>query len=215
MKRVLSLLLRGCGTSLCAGLLACNGILGIDSAALEPDGGAAGEGGVALNCESYCTLMDQSCGWQSNFPEYLSHDVCVRMCADFDTGNHIAADGTDTLGCRIAYAERAASAPDPNCRYAGLIGGGKCGVKLCNHFCDVDVQYCNFPPVSSPAYTNIADCMIACARYAYDTAGAELLSMESGNTLNCRLWHLNNAYDTTAHGQIHCPHTDLASTVCQ
>jgi hypothetical protein len=39
-------------------------------------------------------------------------------------------------------------------------------------------------------------------------------TLESGNTLNCRLWHLETAYTSDEFGTFHCPHTRRVSSTC-
>lgn len=226
MKQLLSWIGIGVtGFALGAGVVGCNGLLGINSASLEgedsgtpPTLDAGTDGALAISCDTYCALMDKNCNWSSSNGEYFDLPACLQMCAVFDQGGQIAPDGTDSLGCRMSYALQAAQAPEPNCRFAGLTGGGKCGKDLCSHFCQVDIARCNTAPVNTPAYdAGASECASQCAGYTYlgVDSGAELNGMESGNTLNCRIWHLNNAMGVTSKGVFHCPHTAQVSMTCQ
>jgi len=227
MKRVLVVL----GTMAVVGasgfLLACNGLLGIGVASQEAeDSGAAmeAEAGVPVGptCAYYCSLMDVNCNWTTSNGEYETMQTCIDMCTNshFDPGNGIAASNDDTLGCRIFYAQQARSDPAKNCRFAGLLGGGQCGTSACDDFCAVNFAYCNSKTVNTPAYGSVAECSADCtspdAGYPYvkEDAG-ELFNIETGNTLNCRVWHLNAAYQDTPSGNFHCPHTELMSTKCK
>jgi len=40
-------------------------------------------------------------------------------------------------------------------------------------------------------------------------------SQTSGNTLDCRLYHLESAYVSDTAAITHCPHTGAVSTVCK
>ena len=105
--------------------------------------------------------------------------------------------------------------PDEYCRIAGPLGGGTCGTDPCNLFCTLDVQYCNSSAINTPAYANNMECLNDCrgdAGYPYVLTGPDLL--DRTNTLNCRFWHLENAYGSAGAGTFHCPHTVQASSVC-
>ena len=194
-----------------ASLVACNGVLGINSAALEPDAGA-GEASTALSCDTYCATITQNCTGADQ--EYLTQDVCNSMCPAFEVNGTVADTADDTLGCRMFFAQQAAQTPDTSCRFAGPLGGGHCGNAPCQDFCSLDVNYCKGDkPVTYEG--GVPDCLSACQGFPYLTADAGDTTLESTNTLNCRLWHLETAYGSDQAGQFHCPHTAQMSTTCQ
>jgi hypothetical protein len=45
-----------------------------------------------------------------------------------------------------------------------------------------------------------------------NTQGVDL--PDGTNTLNCRFYHLENAYPSVSRGQTHCPHTMPISATC-
>lgn len=212
----------GCFAALAfaGGLVACNGLLGIGAASVESDDGGSGVDAPvrAATCAYYCSTVTANCT-QSNAEFVGSEDpntLCNSICLAYDSSNNsIGPTNDDTLGCRIYYAEQAATDPGTNCRFAGPLGGGTCGTDPCQLFCSLDLQYCNNAPISTPAYASVTDCLTACENngYPYLTTGQDLL--DSTNTLNCRFWHLENAYGSTPSGQFHCPHTVQASPVCK
>jgi hypothetical protein len=200
--------LLGCGAAavVAAVLVGCNGLLGIGAASMEV-ADAGSEGGVVIPANA----------------EYLGSEdsvaLCMTMCPALDVGAAIGPSNDDTLGCRIYYAEQAQGDPATNCRFGGIGGGGKCGTDPCSVFCALDLQYCNNAPVNTPAYTATPSCLAACgggadagSGYPYLTTGPDLL--DDTDTLNCRLWHLENAYGSMTNGQFHCPHTALVSSMC-
>jgi hypothetical protein len=203
-----------------ASLLGCNGLLGIGAASLESDDGGTGiDASRSLSCPYYCSTIVQNCT-QNNAEFEGTEDptsICMSMCPALDVGTTgIGPSNDDTLGCRIYYAEQAANDPATNCRFAGVMGGGKCGTDPCQIFCALDLQYCSNPPVSKPAYATVDECTGDCrgdAGYPYQLTGPDLL--DTTNTLNCRFYHLENAYGTSANGQFHCPHTMQASSICK
>jgi len=196
--------------------LACNAVLGIDEASPEPagDGGTGGTGDSGgpepLTCGHYCDVIMKNCTGANQ--EYLTRDICVSMCQVFDLGT-ISDSADDTLGCRIWHADVAAESPAIHCRHAGPLGGQHCG-DTCQAFCDLDTTYCSG---AESAYDGgLSACRGTCPGYAYDIGpDAGDLTTESGDTLNCRLWHLETAYGSSAAAPIHCPHTGLDSATCQ
>lgn len=135
------------------------------------------------------------------------------------------------------------TAPQLHCPHAGPLGYSFCtdtDETVINNFCNLDVPYCynqdpritvyNGGATEGNAATIVSadeqtcDTVLSQANadggfYAY--SGAELdagvgdLTSTGGNTLNCRLWHLEYAIQTagTAGGgpQVHCPHTGYPS----
>lgn len=227
-------------------LLACNGILGISEAKLEPaeagpleagsgDAGTpdAGDGGTdggsfnsyLLDCATYCRVIGSNCkvvGTQSD-TEYLSDQVCNMICPQFErvpTPSGAVDPGeptpmTDTLNCRIWHANAAQGGPaesHTHCPHAGPLGGNMCGMSPCQVFCNLDLTFCTG---DAAAYGSIAECVSACAPdggdggfpYNINPGDPEVTDLVStgGNTLNCRMYHLENFLLT---GQaIHCSHT--------
>jgi hypothetical protein len=213
-------------------LLACNGLLGIGVASQEQEDSGVDAGPLPVTCESYCTLMDKNCNWSTPYGEYISKDTCLKMCT-FDN-NGMLGGTDDNVGCRMKYALLAGEdgGAAVNCRKAGLLGGyGVCGTPLtaCTEFCNADVPFCQEAGV--PSYNTTDDCVNICmgtfdagagdagaadafGPYVYvNDGGPELSNSETGNTLNCRTWHMNNAYTNGA--ITHCPHTSLKSGPCK
>ena len=149
--------------------------------------------------------------------EYLTNDVCMAMCATFDTGKLGDTTG-DSRGCRLTYAQ-AASDPATYCQKAGPLGGGGCA-EPCNSFCNLDDVLCAQAGVI--VYEGgIAECEQACKGFTYlltvDAGGTVGdVALSTMDTLNCRLYHLESAYDPTnpKSTNYHCPHTAPVSATC-
>jgi hypothetical protein len=231
MKRALLVLVGGAVALSAAGILACNAVLGIGAATLEPDAGDDGGAvGRALSCDYYCRTITQNCtGPNAEFEGTEdAGSICQTVCPSYDVGHAgvIGPTDDDSLGCRIFYAEKAAAAPDVNCRFAGPMGGGKCGVDPCRLFCALDMAYCTSPPLSATPcsatvtssctpYGSSTECLQDCrgdAGYPYVLTGSDLL--DTTDTLNCRVYHLENAYGTSGAQGFHCPHTAKISDTC-
>ncbi len=204
--------------------VACNGVLGIQSASLAevvPPG---------VNCAYYCQTITQNCSSETDteYQQDPSMQLCLNMCNNLALDQGTISDTSDnTLGCRVHYAQLAASDPTTNCRFAGPLGGGVCGTKTdaCGNFCQLDVAYC--AGIHTPSYMSVADCNNSClvtgttgdggTGYVFTTDGGSTgVDLPDGtNTLNCRYYHLENAYPSTERGKLHCPHTMPISGPCQ
>jgi len=191
-----------------AAVVACNGLLGIGPATLADDAGTVPPG---PNCDYYCQTIMQNC--QGANAEYLTSAVCSSMCGAFESNGAIADTKDDTLDCRIFNSQQAASDPAKFCRFAGPLGGGHCGSDPCVPFCTLDTTYCNGKAVNTPVYSNQVACTSACESFPYllDAGDTQL---ESTDTLNCRLWHLEFAFESNENGEYHCPHTAVVSATC-
>lgn len=204
-----------------AAVVACNGLLGIGPASVaSDDGGATGQ--PSATCQYYCDTIMQNCATGTRNAEYLTPAICMSMCPAFDSNGTIQDSKDNTLDCRIFNAQKAAKDPELYCRFAGPLGGGHCGADPCQPFCTLDTSYCNgkcvqvngdneCPPV---IYSSPDVCEAACKQnfpYLLDAGDTQL---ESTDTLNCRLWHLETAFVSPSNGEYHCPHTAVASATC-
>jgi hypothetical protein len=215
-----------------ATLASCNSILGIDRATLIDAGSEAGvagdDGGDPLTCENYCAILDKACTGENL--EYKTTQLCLDMCAQFflPASQHYAypddpppPDAGDTLGCRLWHAH-AAQDEDPamHCRHAGLLGYEKCGGP-CQPFCRIVHDFCyDQSPPADPYDGGVRECVGVCndGPFSYDLTRGDLrdtmMEIDNGNTLNCRLWHLETAYQLML-PQMHCPHTGEVSATCR
>jgi hypothetical protein len=203
---------------------ACNAVLGIDSATVDQslsDGGSGSSSGgtsdtgadAGTPCESYCATVMANCTGTNQ--EYLDVGTCLAMCQHFEPG--VTGDTTqDSLVCRTYHAGAAATDPSFHCRHAGPVGGYGCGDDPCGPYCLLDFALCG--DLASPPFPNESACRTACkANFTYLTADAGDISLSSGNTLNCRIYHLESAYepDNPSAKKTHCPHTAVQSATCQ
>ena len=95
-----------------------------------------------------------------------------------------------------------------------------CGNDPCREFCILDLAFCTG---DAAAYTSVEDCVNACAPdaggymgypYNINPNDPEVTDLAtSGDTLNCRMYHLENFLLTGL--AIHCTHTSLSGNgVC-
>jgi hypothetical protein len=154
---------------------------------------ASGSSGPSPSCASYCSAVMNNC--TGSLAQYASYDECATFCAALPLGS-AGEDETPTVACRQYYAGSPAQIdPMTYCASAGPWGGGVCGDR-CTAFCRGLVTFCS--PDAGPApYASYPDCATACAAFPYaeggDAGGAGLDGPETGNSLNCRLFHLRGA----------------------
>jgi hypothetical protein len=199
-----------------AAVVACNGLLGIGPASVADDAGPGNQ--ASATCQYYCDTIMQNCPVGSPNAEYLQPAICMSMCPAFDSNGSIQDSKDNTLDCRIYNAQQAAKNPDVYCRFAGPLGGGHCGSDPCQPFCTLDTSYCNGQCSGSDCkpviYSSPDVCEAACKQGFPYLLDAGDTALESTNTLNCRLWHLETAFVSTDNGQYHCPHTAVMSATC-
>jgi len=203
----------------------CNAVLGIDAASVDPaliDGGTGADGGGTeggmeaggpATCMGYCQTIMQTCTGKNQ--EYIRIETCLEMCKHLEPGVPGDMSG-DSLECRNYHAHAASGDPNLHCRHAGPLGGGHCGTDECAPYCLLDTALCG--NMTSPPFSSESACRTACAAFPYlqqGGAGDLTLTMDS-NTLNCRIYHLEAAYDptNTAAAGTHCPHTAAVSAPC-
>jgi hypothetical protein len=187
----------------------------VDSGSTTPtDGGGTT---IAQTCTAYCAAIQTTC--TGNDQQYLTTLECMNACAFFPPGS--ASDTTgDTLGCRIYHTGLAAmGTPNPHCWHAGPYGAGVCGSN-CENFCALAVDWCSPDAgfTGTPPYDNNADCMTACNGFTSADGGADPEAFSangppSGNTLDCREYHLGNALNSAPGAGTqgtHCPHAAAA-----
>jgi hypothetical protein len=213
-----------------AGALACNGVLGIDEAALDPtlsdagaiDSGTTKDGGdeaatPSNPCSSYCDAIAKNCTTTNS--EYTSVSTCNAICTHFEPGVP-GEQSNDSLACRAFYTQKAASSPRDFCQAAGPLAAGSCVSKPCSAFCTLASDLCG--PLKLFPFTDEADCRTSCARWPYRSsvdAGTQDVGdilFAAGDTLNCRLYHLESAYEVgnPAAATTHCRHLAVDSATC-
>lgn len=177
--------------------------LGCDNPPADADAGtdAGGGGGGFATCESYCDTVTTNCTGTN--AQYADRAECITLCtaAGWATGDEVTETGPlsgNTLGCR-AYHGGAPAADDPatHCVHAGPTGGDTCGT-YCEAYCSLALGGCMG---ANELYANGEECATACA--ALDDSGT--VGDTSGDTVQCRLYHLGVAISTSM-TDLHCPH---------
>ena len=174
---------------------------------------SGGDGGVTLSCDTYCTTIMSACTGDNQ--QYISKDNCLEMCAKIPVGQSSDTSG-DTLGCRTYHVGVAAQSTQNaavHCPHAGPYGYGGCG-DLCPDFCARYAGQCDI----TTGWGGTTACPTTCATVAGSDGGAfftDAGGVSSGNTMECRQYHLEAAY-TTDGGGGHCDHSSATGGgVCQ
>lgn len=169
--------------------------------------GGAGGGASAPTCADYCSAVQTNC--TGDKADYTSPEACATICAGLPVGT-IADTSGDTLGCRLYHAKAAAADSTLHCPHAGLEGGGVCGTDACTAFCEGVKAVC---PGALAPYASDADCKTACGKFPVGTG--PLAAATSGDTLLCRVYHLEAGAASASAAMLHCPHTGAVSAVCK
>lgn len=205
---------------------ACNGLLDLDPAHLDPSiaGGNAGSAaggapdgaaGAATEppslCARYCDAVMAAC--VDGRAQYTDLDACLTECAYFPEGS--AGDNTgNTLNCRLNYALKAPSEPLTYCTWAGPGGDGMCGSN-CEGFCTL-MSACTAETTRGPDdyFVSNDECLANCeglpSSGGYDANA--LSNTGHGDTYDCRLYHVGAAI-SAADSEVHCPHA-VGRTLC-
>ncbi len=196
---------------------------GTDATTGETDAGTGTDSGPApLTCTSYCSAVMSECTGPD--AQYASTDACMNACKNFPVGTAADTSG-NTLGCRTYHAALAKTQANPHCWHAGPYGYGGCGTE-CEGFCTLATTWCTPSggfDGGAPPYTNDATCLTACAGFArIDAAdggvgldgGYTATGPASGNTLDCREYHLGASLAGGAMQQLHCQHPGASSPTC-
>jgi hypothetical protein len=197
---------------------------GTDSATDAGDGG-----GIAQTCAAYCAAIAATCTGPT--AQYIADSdggmsECMTACGLFPAGMASDTSG-DTLGCRIYHTQLAMTTKDPHCWHAGPFGFGACG-GTCANFCALATTYCSPSggfDGGAPPYGDAGDCTTSCMGYTgidgtgdagtiFIDGGFNSAAPTSGNTRDCREWHLSKALTSPANQQVHCNHVGAVSSTC-
>lgn len=195
-----------------------------------------GDGAAPLTCASYCALIQTACTGPTQ--QYATMDECMTACQyipvdDQGSGNTLLCHYDHALNALAVDAGGYGLGANPHCWHAGPYGWGVCGTQ-CEDFCAIVTSYCTpdggFAPESgTPPYASSADCLTSCPGFAgIADSGSAVVIVDgspntssyssagpfSGNTLDCREYHLGAALQSTMLQQMHCNHPGANSPTC-
>ena len=183
--------------------------------------------GAALTCTAYCTEIIANCTGSNQQYGASATDNGMANCMGYCTGAFTTlgtpTDATGaTLGCHFYHGGAPSmTAPSTHCVHAGPTGGdksvdggvGTCG-EPCAAFCAGALSICTG---ANAQYTSMSDCMTKCATFAPDPAPylSTDTTLQSANTIGCRIYHLTAAAASSAAATTHCPHIAVVSSFCK
>jgi hypothetical protein len=186
-------------------LAACSNVLGFEPATRDPllDAAASGAGGALAEpsgtpCEVYCATVTEACPDGPPGESYAQYDsifTCEEQCRFFPLGSAGDESG-NSIFCRLSSAELALRFPGERvtaCPAAGPGGDGVCGSN-CEGYCALVQAECS-------SFESDTACLEACADVP-DPGGFNIGQIR-GDSLGCRLYHLNAALVSPTN---HCPH---------
>lgn len=151
-------------------------------------------------CREYCATVSANCTGTNQ--QYASSTACYAVCELLQPGTAGDMMPSNTVQCRMRRAALAGSTGEPSnyCFSAGPGGAEECGSD-CDGFCALMTQKC--PSDMGP----LNQCLSACSiipdlsrppdNLRYD------VSQQSGDSLQCRLFHVSAA---TVDPSTHCIH---------
>ncbi len=155
----------------------------------------------APTCAEYCALIQSACTGDN--AQYADEAVCLTYCttqAQLVAGAAADVDG-NTIGCRTYHAG-VASLSDENaavhCAHAGPSGGDVCGT-WCDNYCYLAGLNCTG---GDALFVDDGACGAACADFTDDAEPGAV----SGDSVQCRIYHLGVAGFDADSPAIHCPH---------
>ncbi|HSC85792.1 MAG TPA: hypothetical protein VLC09_00905 [Polyangiaceae bacterium] len=182
----------------------CASLIGIGSPPAEDAGGDTGDdlvddpSGVrtTVACQEYCDAVMQNC--TGEFEQYTARIACVRACNTWEAGTASEPSG-NTVACHKRFAGLAASQPQEQCGSAGPAGIGPCGGK-CENWCGLLEAAC------PDNYAEMIDCQASCGALPAASGTYSSGTMQSGNSIECRIYHTNAALENEDTPATHCPH---------
>jgi hypothetical protein len=166
------------------------------SSASDAASSDAGSDSGADICARYCQTVMAGCTGANAV--YADPQICASTCDALPLGT----DGDElgnTVYCRLRNAELAPAEPETYCPIAGPGGNGVCGSN-CEGYCTLMQQIC--PSMFTSTFATLTGCKTQCDASIPDLGGYSI-AIKSGDSLQCRLYHLGAA---TLDPGLHCPH---------
>jgi hypothetical protein len=159
----------------------------------------------AVSCDNYCSTINTACTGTPN-AQYGFIDLtdCLTYCNAVGWTAGTQGQTGNTLACRVDHAVNAsvsAAQATIHCPHAGPTGGTVCG-GYCESYCELALEACTG---ANQIFASAGECTTACNTLAANNVppGSDG-NLKTGNSLQCRIWHL--AVARVSNPQIHCFH---------
>jgi hypothetical protein len=178
-----------------------------------PDDDQEGDGGLPVFtrindlCKEYCERVDATCTTENDSQQYPSVNACVAVCQQgMDLGLPGDKDErVDTGYCRLENVLNAGAfgEVEVDCAAAGLGANGACG-DICEVYCELLGDVCEAATTVQDVDIVFDDdaCLAECEELPRTPEPFDF-EVTTGNTLECRLWHVQAAFGNRG---THCPH---------
>lgn len=187
----------------------CAKIAGIDdSVPVDPNAAS----GSAL-CNTYCDTVLANC--VDPLYVYATRDMCMGVCNKLETAGYTGNPNDqvgNSINCRLNQAIQAKKTAEFSlyCPASGPGGNGICGTN-CEGYCVLMQLTCSTEFAVRPFDGTLSTCVNqVCPSLPTLDAGFDA-DQQSGNTINCRLYHISAANADPNAPLIHCPHAAGAS----
>ena len=187
------------------------------------------DGAVGPTCAEFCDLAVANCkagsldvdAGENGRLQYTDKQGCLNACAPYAKGT-VDDKASNTVGCRIYHAGVAVGDPRLHCPHTSISGGDVCTDPAvgdvpgrCVSFCKSAIALCGVPGTDAgTGFANEAACQSQCKGWFFPANGSYVFDT-TGNTFNCRHYHLMAAYaNPPASATLHCPHIANISDVC-
>jgi hypothetical protein len=146
-------------------------------------------------CDNYCNYSTKAC--VDGDSQYGGNrTTCLSYCKLFPLGQWNDTAG-NTLGCRLYHTVTAYTSGDKShCKHGNSSGENNCG-SWCDVYCDLATRYCT---ASNELYSSLSTCMTSCANIPI----TGVVGSDSGNTVQCRITHLQLAGITPSSAGTNC-----------
>lgn len=156
-------------------------------------------------CDAYCAEVNEACTAEDRIQQYSSVTACRTVCSAAMALGEPGDDGVDTAYCRFENSRNVGifGEVEEDCAGAGLGGNDACG-PICEVYCDLLAAACSEASTVEDV-TIVHDheaCITECEQLPR-TPDPFQFEVTSGNSLECRLWHVQAAFGTAT---THCPH---------
>jgi hypothetical protein len=159
-------------------------------------------------CPEYCRKITEKCGGLADTAQFIDDGACRAMCTTISENAKAGSVGTDTVECRLGQISNVDEAPPDSgtdtrasrCMQAGAYSAA-CAGNVCTAWCRIVQSVCTG---TNAQYPSQAQCEAACNTFPAGAVG-NILGGKVGNTLTCRLYHLEAASSLNG-ASLHCPH---------
>jgi len=165
--------------------------------------GFHGDDNCGRPCENYCYFSQLNC--MDGNKQYADTATCMTYCANMPDApwNEMG----DNVGCRLLNTFSAGLNPPflrgEQCANGGPSGNNKCG-SWCDVYCGLAMNNCQD---ANALYENYTVCNETCQMF--NVSGH--VNDASGDSVECRIYHLGVAGTSPANAAIHCPHGNATS----